>query len=62
MGQLKEDLYIAFYWYFRREYASVADFVEKENGVKIYSTKNAEIYAQNKIEDLIRKMEATNYE
>lgn len=62
MEQLKEDLYYAFYWYFRREYASVADFVEKENGARIYSTKNAETYAQNKIEDLIRKMEATNYE
>lgn len=60
MEQLKQDLYDALYWHFREEYASVVDFIEKENKIKINYTKNAELYVQEQIEKVIKKMEAKN--
>lgn len=56
MEQLKQDLYDTFYWYFRHEYANALDLAEKENNIIICETKNAELYVQNKIEEIIERM------
>lgn len=35
-----------FYWFCREIYATVCDFVEEENNIKITSTKNAEKFVE----------------
>ncbi len=56
MEKLKNDLYDAFYWYYRTEYATIADYIERENDIRIDKTDNAELYVQERIENLIHKL------
>lgn len=57
---LKERLYQALYWHFRKEYAKAIDlfiFENKINESSNYTTKNAETYVQKNIEKIISYLE-----
>lgn len=56
-NKMANDLYKAIYWYYRRQYAQVTDYIEKENELHNISTKAAEEYCQTNILKLISFLE-----
>lgn len=61
---LKNKLYKAFYWYYRHEYATVLDFFNEENNIlknNKHTTKKAEEYAMQHIQNLILQLEGAIY-